>query len=199
MKPKFYFIPLLCLAFSCTSSYDKLVLDNANLDTYQSLEQNLASKKLYRVKNEKLPKAFLPIDTNLKFTNVAAYERSTFVNLPMSSRAYTDSIGNEILIYEWDKVTLNMSEKEKDKIKHAFDKYHTEYVNKYNELTNQLTEALGAPLTADKKLQPSEMEVFKFWKSSQSWQKDNIRVELNLVMMPTELYRVIVKILILKQ
>lgn len=190
---------LSIMMISCSESKDELLLDNVNRISFAELEKSLNSEKLAKASSEKLPLAFLPLDTNLIFVEPQAYRRVKYTSLPMSSRSYIDSLGNFIAIYEWDKVTLDMSQDDRDKIKREFDKHHEAYVSKYNELTNQLTEALGAPLEADKKLQASEMEVYKIWKSSQKWQKDNTIVELSLVLMPNELYRVIVKVLVLKE
>ena len=116
----------------------------------------------------------------------------------MYSRAYLASNHNLLIVYEWDKITPEMSQSEKEKIKREFDKHHADYVGKYNELTDQLTQLLGSPIVADKKLQASEMEVYKLWKSTQKWKTENEIVELNLVLLPNELYRVMVKVLVLK-
>lgn len=195
----------LCIAaflvfalLSCTTKQDRFLLEKANIQQYLSLEKELNSKQITHSKNERLPIAFLPIDTNLTFTSPIGFERIDFEDMPMYSRAYTDSLGNCIIIYEWDKVTPTMSQDQKDKIKREFEKHNQDYVNKYNHLTAKITEALGPPITADKKLQASEMEVYTFWKCSQIWKKGKQTVELNLILMPNELYRIIVKVLVLK-
>jgi hypothetical protein len=200
MKINSWIVLLLNITLvACSESKDELLLENVNRTSFAAFEESLNSEKLAKASSEKLPRAFLPLDTNLVFVEPQAYKRVKYTSLPMNSRSYIDSLGNFIAVYEWDKVTLDMSQDERDKIKREFDKHHEVYVTKYNELTNQLTEALGAPLEADKKLQASEMEVYKIWKSSQKWQKNNTTVELSLVLMPNELYRVIVKVLVLKE
>jgi hypothetical protein len=199
MKQLILIIALVPLFFSCTDKEDEILLENLSIENYKALELKLVSKTIQYSDKDQLPNAFLPIDTILNLRNAIGFRRTDFVSLPMYSRAYSDSLGNCAYVYEWDKVTPEMDQNERDQIKREFEKYHAEYVAKYNHLTNYITAVLGAPSTVDKKLEASDMEVYKFWKSSQIWKKDNQTVELNLILMPNELYRVIVKILVLKK
>lgn len=194
----FLFLGLSSLLPSCNSEKDKILLKELDLASYKKLEVSLNSEEL---ESNKTPLAFkfLPKDTSLLFFKVASYRRHKFSVLPLTTSAYKDTLGNFLAVYIWDKITPDMSQSEKEKIKREFDKHHGDYVAQYNVLTDELTEVLGPPKTADKKLQASDMEVYQFWESGQIWEREDKIVELNLVIMPNETYRVIVKILALKK
>ena len=188
---------LLTTLISCNQS-DELILDNGGIQEAVALEEKVSSVSLETNKNNALPWNFLPIDSQFVFTNPIKFERTTFESLPMSMRAYSDSLGNEIIIYEWDLITSDMTQDEKQKLKLSFDDHHSIYVNKYNSLLQQITEEMGAPEQLGDNIKKVNMEVYKKWSTESVWKTNDRIVELRLLLAPQEIYRIILKNLRLK-
>lgn len=195
-----YSLLLIVGLFSCgEAKLDAVVIENPSVLAFEQLEKELSSEKLSVNKNLLLPWKYLPIDSQFVMTNPVKYKRTTFADLPMTSRAYADSLGNEVLIYEWDLVEEGMSMDEKDLLKRDFENQHEIYVGKYNELIDRVTMAFGAPSYADKMLQSNNMEVYESYTSKNKWEMDKQMVEVSIFLLPNEIYRVALKNLILAQ
>jgi len=192
-------IGISVLMFSCTDNYDPILIENASITSTSELEEQLNSESIVPEGKSYLPESFLPIDTTLKLYKSAGYIRSSYKSLPMSMRAYSDSLGNEIIIYEWDLVTSELSEAEANKIKMDFEAQHDQYVPKYNSLINDISQQIGEPFRIGKNLEQSSLEAYKKWTTATFWKSEKQVVELRLLLVPHQIYRIILKNMILNE
>ena len=189
-----YLLILIIGLSSCGGEgVDEIIIENASVVSFTALEEKLASEKLASNPTSALPWMFLPVDSQFVMTSPIKYKRKSYATLPMTSRAYSDSLGNEVLIYEWDLIEEGMSEDEKNTLKHDFENQHDIYVKKYNELIDRVTFVLGPPVYADKGLKSNNLEVFKNYKGKNVWQSEKQAVEVSIFLLPTEIYRVTLK------
>lgn len=192
----FILLLISSILFSCKHS-DDYIIQNGGIKEAISLEQQLESEALTSNKSGALPWNFLPVDSHFVFTNPVKFQRTKFSSLPMRMRAYSDSLGNEIIIYEWDLITPDMSQEEKKDLQMSFDEHHGIYVTKYNELLSEISTKLGPAKKVGANIEKVEMEVYKKWSTKSVWKNDNQVVELHLLLAPQEIYRIILKNLVL--
>lgn len=195
MKNSCLIIPfaLMALASCQSTSDDALVLERPSIRAAIQLEEALGSVPLESDSSSALPWKFLPVDSQFVMTRPIKFKRAQFQSLPMSTRMYSDSLGNEIIIYEWDLVTDELEFEEVNKLKESFDDQHAIYVGKYNQLLAEITQRIGEPMVKEEGLKKHQMEVYKHWTIVSKWQTDRQHVELKLLLVPKEVYRVILK------
>lgn len=199
MKPSLLILPALFIALvSCKStSQDALILEAPSIKAAKELEIALGSVPIASDSNSALPWKFLPIDSQFVMTHPIKFKRAQFESLPMTTRMYSDSLGNEIIIYEWDLVTDELEFEQVNTLKESFEDQHTLYVDKYNQLLAEITQRIGEPTLKEEGLKKHRMEVYKHWTIVSKWKTEHQAVELKLLLVPKEVYRVILKNMVL--
>lgn len=196
MKNNILILLLSSLLLIGCNKKDAYILSNGGIKEAVKLEENLESQFIPSNAGGALPWNFLPVDSQFVFTNPVKYRRTAFETLPMKMRAYSDSLGNEILIYEWDLITNDMTPEEKKEVQLSFDDHHGMYVGKYNQLLNEISNQLGPAKKVGANIEKVEMEVYKKWSTKSLWIKEEQVVELHLLLAPQEIYRIILKNLV---